>query len=36
VNGQGVGNVWYVVGPDGTPIEDAAMVASGGGTYTRP
>ena len=36
VNGQGVSNVWYVVGPDGTPIEDAAMVASGGGSYTRP
>ena len=35
VNGQGVGSVWYVIGPDGVPIEDAAMVASGG-AYTRP
>jgi predicted lipoprotein with Yx(FWY)xxD motif len=35
VNGQGVGGIWYVVGPDGTPIEDAAMVASGGGPADR-
>jgi predicted lipoprotein with Yx(FWY)xxD motif len=32
--GQGVGDVWYVVAPDGTPIEDAAQaVAGGGGAY---
>jgi predicted lipoprotein with Yx(FWY)xxD motif len=24
VNGQGVGGVWWVVGPDGTPFEEAA------------
>ena len=29
-NGEGIGNVWYVVAPDGTPIEK-----SGGGGYSR-
>lgn len=27
LNGQGVGDVWYVVSPDGTPIQDAAAAA---------
>jgi predicted lipoprotein with Yx(FWY)xxD motif len=27
VNGQGVGGVWWVVGPDGTPFEEAAETA---------
>ncbi|HSL11744.1 MAG TPA: hypothetical protein VLA82_10570 [Actinomycetota bacterium] len=34
-NGQGVGEVWYVVGPDGAPIEDQAMAASGGGATSK-
>ena len=36
-NGQGVGDVWYVVAPDGTAIEDApeAMTTSDGNGYTR-
>jgi len=28
--GQGVGDVWYVVGPDGEPIEDAGAAMSAG------
>lgn len=28
LNGQGVGEVWYVVAPDGSAIEDAAEAAS--------
>ena len=34
-NGQGVGEVWYVVGPDGEPIEDQAMAASNGGGTSK-
>ena len=30
-NGQGVGDVWFVVGPDGKAIEAQAMTGSGGG-----
>jgi predicted lipoprotein with Yx(FWY)xxD motif len=29
--GQGVGDVWFVVGPDGSPIEDAQAVVDSGG-----
>ena len=35
-NGQGVGEVWFVVGPDGQAIEDTEAITTGGGTYTRP
>ncbi|HZD17166.1 MAG TPA: hypothetical protein VE669_03390 [Actinomycetota bacterium] len=31
VNGQGVGDVWYVVSPDGQPVQDAAAASAGGG-----
>jgi predicted lipoprotein with Yx(FWY)xxD motif len=30
VNGQGVGDVWYVVSPDGSPLQDAGTAAGGG------
>lgn len=29
VNGQEVGDVWYAVGPDGTPIEGPITVQGG-------
>jgi D-xylose transport system substrate-binding protein len=29
-NGQGIGNVWYVVGPDGNPIKTAPGAAAAG------
>jgi predicted lipoprotein with Yx(FWY)xxD motif len=32
VNGQGVGEVWFVVGADGSLIKDAAAAASSGGS----
>jgi len=37
VNGQGVGGVWFVVGPDGKAIEDEApaMTTAGGGAYSK-
>ena len=35
-NGQGVGEVWFVVGPDGQAIEDTEAITTGGGAYTRP
>ena len=31
-NGQAVGDIWWVVGPDGEKIEDAAASGSGDGT----
>jgi predicted lipoprotein with Yx(FWY)xxD motif len=31
VNGQGVGDNWYVVGADGSPIDDAAPTGAGYG-----
>lgn len=30
-NGQGVGDVWYVVGPDGEPIQDTAAAQGSAG-----
>jgi predicted lipoprotein with Yx(FWY)xxD motif len=30
VNGQGVGDVWYVVSPEGSPVQDAGTAAGGG------
>jgi predicted lipoprotein with Yx(FWY)xxD motif len=30
VNGQGVNNVWYVVGPDGKPVETSASSSTAG------
>lgn len=30
VNGQGVGDVWYVVSPDGSPLQDAGTAKGGG------
>ena len=30
-NGQGIGGIWFVVGPDGQMIQDAAGGAGGGG-----
>lgn len=33
VNGQGVGDNWYVVGPDGAPIDDDAAPATTGTGY---
>jgi predicted lipoprotein with Yx(FWY)xxD motif len=32
-NGQGIGDVWHVVGPDGDPITKAADNGGGGGGY---
>ena len=32
--GQGVGDVWWVVGPDGEPVRDAAGGGSSGGSTT--
>ena len=37
-NGQGVGEVWFVVGPDGKTIEAQAMtmtMTSGGGSSSK-
>jgi predicted lipoprotein with Yx(FWY)xxD motif len=34
-NGQGVGEVWFVIAPDGEPVEDTQALA-GGGAYERP
>lgn len=31
VNGQGVGDVWYVVSPDGSPLQDGGTAAGRGG-----
>lgn len=31
-NGQGVGDVWYVVSPDGAPVQEAAAASAKGGS----
>jgi hypothetical protein len=36
VNGQGVGGVWFVISPDGTPIQTSVSGTPGAGGTTTP